>query len=140
MQVNAEVVDGGGEGRLEWVTLRDTTTGETATVPTAAIFVLIGAKPHTEWLPDSIARDRWGFLVTGADIAQEEEARARWPLERPPLMFETTSPGVFAVGDVRHRSVKRVASAVGEGSVAVQQVHQYLAAVQGALEAPVARR
>ncbi|HEV3407835.1 MAG TPA: hypothetical protein VG079_04025, partial [Gaiellaceae bacterium] len=60
VQVNAEVVDGGGDGRLEWVTLRDTTTGETATVPTAAIFVLIGARPHTEWLPDSIARDRWG--------------------------------------------------------------------------------
>jgi thioredoxin reductase (NADPH) len=140
VQANAEVVDGGGDGRLEWVTLRDTTTGETATVPTAAIFVLIGARPHTEWLPDSIARDRWGFLVTGADIAQEEEARGRWPLERPPLMFEATLPGVFAVGDVRHRSVKRVASAVGEGSVAVQQVHQYLAAAQGALEAPVARR
>ncbi len=138
VRFNTEVVDGGGDGRLERLTLRDTASGETATVPAAALFVLIGAVPHTEWLPDSIVRDRWGFLFTGTEVAQDDEASPRWPLERPPLIFETTLPGAFAIGDVRHRSVKRVASAVGEGSVAIQQVHQYLSRLEGAAAADVA--
>jgi thioredoxin reductase (NADPH) len=122
VRTETEVVDGGGERRLEWLALESRSTGDVARVPAAGLFVLIGAMPHTEWLPDSIARDRWGYVVTGADIEGDEV----WALERKPLMFETTLPGVFAVGDVRHRSVKRVASAVGDGSVAIQQVHQYL--------------
>ncbi len=117
-----EVVDGGGEGRLEEITVRDTATGETSKEAGGALFVLIGAQPHTAWLPDEIQRDPWGYLPTGSDVALKD----RWPLERPPHMFETSLPGVFAAGDARQRSVKRVASAVGEGSVVIQQVHEYL--------------
>jgi thioredoxin reductase (NADPH) len=90
------------------------------------LFVLIGAEPHTAWLPGAIQRDRWGYIVTGADLLRDGRPPAPWPLDRPPMLFESTMPGVFAVGDVRHRSVKRVATALGEGSVAIQLVHQYL--------------
>jgi thioredoxin reductase (NADPH) len=126
VRTNVEVADGGGDGRLQWLALRDRDGGAIERVPAAAVFVLIGSTPHTDWLPETIARDRWGFVVTGADVQTDPAAAARWPLERLPLMYETTAPGVFAVGDVRHRSVKRVASGVGEGSVAVSQVHEYL--------------
>ena len=91
----------------------------TETVPADAVFILIGAQPHTDWLPDLVSRDRYGFVVTGA-----RPMPGRWT--RTPFMFESSMPGVFAVGDVRSGSVKRVASAAGEGSVAIQQVHQYL--------------
>jgi thioredoxin reductase (NADPH) len=126
VRTSMEVTDGGGDGQLERLTLRHRETGEVEVVPAAAVFVLIGSSPHTEWLPPGIARDRWGFLVTGTDIGTDPDAHARWSLDRPPLQYETTLPGIFAVGDVRHRSVKRVASAVGEGSVAITQVHEYL--------------
>ena len=119
------VVDGGGNGRLERLTLQD--DGGDTTVPADGLFVLIGARPNTEWLPPEIARDEHGFVVTGTDLARPGSA-PEWPLERPPFMFETSLPGVFAVGDVRSGSVKRVASAVGEGSVVMQEVHQYLGA------------
>ena len=124
VRVSTQVVDGEGESRLERLTLR-TAAGDTTTVAADALFLLIGASPHTEWLPPEVARDEQGFLVTGPDVAGDRAATG-WKLERPPLMFETTVPGVFAVGDVRAQSVKRVASAVGEGSVVIQQVHQYL--------------
>jgi thioredoxin reductase (NADPH) len=88
-------------------------------VPADGLFVMIGAEPNTSWLPEEIVRDKYGFVVTG-------EAGPSWTLERRPFMFESSMPGVFAVGDVRAGSVKRVASAAGEGSVAIQQVHQYL--------------
>ena len=113
------IVDGSGEGRLESLTLRDAVADVTEEVTADAVFVLIGARPHTQWLPSEVERDRYGFVVTGAPSDG-------WTLERPPFMFESTMPGVFAVGDVRSGSVKRVASAAGEGSVAIQQVHQYL--------------
>jgi thioredoxin reductase (NADPH) len=129
VRLNTEAVDGHGEGRLERLTLRNRTSGETERVPAAGLFVLIGARPHTAWLPDTIARDRWGYVLTGPDVAGGDGVR---PLE-------TSCPGVFAVGDVRHRAVKRVASAVGEGSVAIQQVHQYLAETEPAAEADPAR-
>lgn len=122
VRLNTQVIDGGGEGRLERLTLRDTVTGETCAVDAAALFILIGARPHTDWLPEVVERDKWGFLLTGLDLARE----GGWSLERPAAMYETNVPWVFAVGDVRHRSVKRVASAVGEGSVVIQQVHEYL--------------
>lgn len=138
VETNREVVDGGGERRLGWLEIKDRSTDETARVPAAGLFVLIGAMPHTAWLPESIARDRWGYVVTGGDIESDATAATRWTLERKPLMFETTLPGVFSVGDVRHRSVKRVASAVGEGSVSIQQVHQHLSALGTA--DPVAAR
>jgi thioredoxin reductase (NADPH) len=117
----AEVAGCSGDGLLEAVTLRDCASGESETLPAAALFVLIGAEPHTSWLPDAIHRDEWGYVLTGADLPD-----GSWPLERPPLMLETTLPGVFAVGDARHGSTKRVASAVGEGSVVIEQVHQLL--------------
>ncbi|MDV3220828.1 FAD-dependent oxidoreductase [Intrasporangium sp.] len=119
---NADVVDGGGDGWLSQVTVRDRSTGEDRSLPADGLFVMIGAAPHTEWLPDGVFRDEWGFVVTGSDVAGEN----LWSLARPPLPHETCVPGLFAVGDVRSGSVKRVASAVGEGSVVVSEVHHYL--------------
>ena len=117
---------GGGTGRLERLTLRDRLSGTAETVPAAAVFVLIGAEPRTQWLPDSIIRDRWGFVVTGTDLMADGHLPDGWPLPRPPMFLETSLPGVFATGDVRAGSVKRVASAVGEGSIAIRLVHDYL--------------
>ena len=88
--------------------------------------MLIGAAPHTSWLPEGIVRDEWGFIVTGSDLLAEGRTTG-WPLARSPMLLESSIPGVFAVGDVRHRSIKRVASAVGEGSTAIALVHEYLA-------------
>jgi thioredoxin reductase (NADPH) len=122
VRLGMRVVDGRGEARLEALTLEDVGTGRREEVAAAAVFVLIGAEPRTEWLRDIVQRDDRGFILTGAEVPQED-----WPSERPPLPFETSIPGVFAVGDVRHGSVKRVAGAVGEGSVAVGSVHRYLA-------------
>jgi len=124
VRLNTEVVDGGGDGRLAHLVLRDMTTGEAETVPAGGLFVLIGARPRTDWLPAEISRDDWGYILTGPDAARLDESPEQ---VRGRHLFETSLPGVFAVGDVRHRSVKRVASAVGEGSVAIQQVHRYLA-------------
>jgi thioredoxin reductase (NADPH) len=124
VQTNTIVVDGHGERRLEGLTLRNTATGQERTVPTEALFVMIGAEPHTEWLSGVIQRDEHGFLLTGRDLCPDEVCP--WPLERTPLPRETSMPGVFAAGDVRHGSVKRMASAVGDGSQAVQQIHEFL--------------
>jgi len=126
VRLNAEVVDAGGEGRLERLVIRDNASGETDEVDAAAVFILIGARPHTDWLPAAVARDAGGYLLTGAEATRDANLGGRWPLERPPMMFETSLPGVFAVGDVRRGSVKRVASAVGQGSAVIQQVHELL--------------
>lgn len=126
--VETEVVDGGGAGRLEWLELRDNSTGETRRVDAAALFILIGSRPRTAWLPDEIALEPNGHVLTGADVLADPAARERWPLERPPSTYETSVPGVFAVGDTRYGAVKRVASAVGEGSVVMPDVHAWLAA------------
>ena len=123
---NTVVTGGGGTGRLENLILQDRLSGTTETVPAAAVFVLIGAEPRTQWLPDAVVRDRWGFLVTGTDLLADGHPPAGWPLPRPPMYLESSLPGVFAVGDVRRGSVKRVASAVGEGSIAIRLVHDYL--------------
>jgi thioredoxin reductase (NADPH) len=128
---HTELVNGAGDRRLESLTVRHSVTGRTETLQAGALFVLIGATPHTGWLPDSVARDERGFILTGRD-ALTVETRHRWPLDRPPLPLETSLPGVFAVGDVRHRSTKRVASAVGEGAVAIQLVHDYFDATSPA--------
>jgi thioredoxin reductase (NADPH) len=128
--LNTEVVEGHGRQRLEGLTLRDRRTGATRTVPASAVFVLIGAEPRTDWLEGVVERDERGYVLTGRDLQGDGRLPGGWPLERPPLPLETSLPGVFAAGDVRYRSIKRVASAVGEGSVAIQLVHEYLADLQ----------
>ena len=128
VRLRTRVVDGHGQARLEGLTLEDVETGRRDEVRAAAVFVLIGAEPRTDWLPEAIRRDDRGYVLTGADVPAEA-----WPLERSPLPFETGLPGVFAVGDVRQGSVKRVAGAVGESSVAVGSVHRYLAATVATL-------
>jgi thioredoxin reductase (NADPH) len=122
VRTGTAVVGGGGEGHLQKLVLHQSATGEETTVAADALFVLIGARPESVWLPADIARDEYGFLLTGDDIATD-----RWPLERRPLALETSMPGVLAAGDVRHGSVKRVATAVGAGSIAVQLVQQLIA-------------
>ena len=128
VRFDTEVQDGGGDGRLEWLNLRDRASGATETVDADGLFVLIGGSPHTGWMPEAIARDPWGSVLTGplARHATEDGDERRWPLERDPAGYETTLPRVFAVGDVRAHSVRRVASAVGEGSVVISQIHECL--------------
>jgi len=116
-----------GDGHLEGITIRDEGTGRTEDVPARYLFVFIGAAPRTEWLKGAVALDPRGFVLTGPDLAAGD--LAGWPFERAPYLLEASVPGVFAAGDVRHESIKRVASAVGEGSVAVHFVHRYLAAL-----------
>ena len=133
VRLRTEVVGGGGDGWLDHLTLRDVTTGEEETVPAAGLFLMIGAHPHTDWLPPEVSRDERGFILTGRDVPA-----SAWPLERNPFELETSMPGVFAAGDVRHGSVKRVASAVGEGSMAIQFLHGLFASEE--LEPSAARR
>jgi thioredoxin reductase (NADPH) len=115
-----------GTGRLEALTIHDSATGTAETLPTAAVFILIGAEPHTGWLAGAVERDNRGFVITGRDLLRDRKPSPAWPLDRPPMHLETSLPGVFAAGDIRHGSIKRVASAVGEGATAVQLVGQYL--------------
>jgi thioredoxin reductase (NADPH) len=124
VRLGTQVADGLGGRRLEGLRLR-CRDGSTEEVAAAALFVMIGGEPRTEWLA-GVARDDRGYILTGHDLLGPDGPPAGWPLPRPPLLLETSIPGVFAAGDVRHRSVKRVASAVGEGAVAVQLVHQHL--------------
>jgi thioredoxin reductase (NADPH) len=127
VHLDTEVVDGRGDGRLEVVTLRTRTTGEHHDIEVDGLFVMIGALPRTDWLPPEVERDRFGFLLGGADVAET----TGWTADRAPLPYETSIPGLFAAGDLRSGSVKRVAAAVGEGSVVVSQVHQFLATPHG---------
>jgi len=92
----------------------------------AGLFIFIGALPHTEWLPPEVVRDQHGFILTGPDLVKDGKRPKGWTPDRDPFLLECSVPGIFVAGDVRHRSVKRVASAVGEGSIAVQFIHQYL--------------
>jgi thioredoxin reductase (NADPH) len=123
-RLGCQVVGGGGNGRLEHLVLRDIRAQTDASVEANALFMLIGAEPNTDWLSPEIERDERGFIFTGAEVSQ----RGASPLERNRFLLETSLPGVFAVGDVRHGGVKRVASAVGEGSIAVQFLHRLFAA------------
>ena len=119
-----EVAEAFGDGHLEQLALRDLNTGDLETVDAGQLFIFIGAAPRTGWLDGVVARDERGFIVAGLDLS--EDHLAGWPLDRPPFHLETNVPGVFAVGDVRAESAKRVASAVGEGAMAVMFVHRYL--------------
>jgi thioredoxin reductase (NADPH) len=138
VRLHAAIVDGDGHGQLQHVMVRDLVTGETTVEPTDAVFVLIGALPRTDWLPATVLRDRWGYLLTGDDVISEGGRRV-WSHDEPPRPLETSVRGVFAVGDVRRGSVKRVASAVGEGSVVVSSVHAYLAGDPAASRPDVVR-
>jgi thioredoxin reductase (NADPH) len=129
IQTNAVVTEVRGKEHLEEISINNTKTGETTTVPADAMFVFIGALPYTDWVAGILERDEYGFILTGPDVMEDGSSAQRWPLERHPYLLEASVPGVFVAGDVRSGSVKRVASAVGEGSVAVMFIHRYLAAV-----------
>ncbi len=121
-----QVVGADGDGHLEWLTLADAALAREETVEASWLFVFIGAAPHTDWLGSEVVRDERGFVLTGPELPSSLDSG--WPLERAPFALETSVPGVFAAGDVRHDSMKRVASAVGEGAMSVYLVHRYLAA------------
>jgi thioredoxin reductase (NADPH) len=126
---HASVAEVHGDTHLEEVSVLCSDTNKVERVPASSMFIFIGALPRTDWLGDAIERDERGFILTGPDLMQGGERPKKWTLDRDPFLLETNVPGVFAVGDVRHGSVKRVASGVGEGSVAVQFIHQYLSKV-----------
>jgi thioredoxin reductase (NADPH) len=125
---HTEVVAARGEDHLEAITLADRVAGSEREVPATWVFVFIGASPRTDWLGEDVARDDKGFVITGHDLMDRQEG-PRWRLSRAPFALETSVPGVFAAGDVRLDSMKRVASAVGEGAMAVYLVHRYLATI-----------
>jgi thioredoxin reductase (NADPH) len=126
---NASVSEAHGETHLEEISFLCSDTNKLERVPASSMFIFIGALPRTDWLSDLVERDDRGFILTGPDLIREGQHPKGWALERDPFLLETNVPGLFAVGDVRHGSVKRVASGVGEGSVAVQFIHQYLSKV-----------
>jgi thioredoxin reductase (NADPH) len=136
VRVASEVRDLVGDDTLDAVVVEETTTGDREELPARAVFVFIGAEPHTAWLSGQIALDDDGFVLTGLDPQRWDAADAGWPLDRARYALETSRPGVFAVGDVRSGAVRRIASAVGEGAMAVRLVHQYLAEVGAAIPPP----
>ncbi len=128
VRLRTSVQAAAGSPTLEAITLLDAATGETETVPADALFIFIGAEPRTGWLEGVVARDAHGFVYSGPDVLALPR-RAGWPLDRQPFYLETSVPGVFVAGDVRHGATRRVATGVGEGAGAVPFIHQYLATV-----------
>lgn len=126
---HCQVLEAGGDGNLECLTIYNSKTGERQVVPAASLFIFIGAQPHTDYAAGVLERDERGFILAGRDLMRDGKRPAGWKPDRDPYLLETSVPGIFVAGDVRHGSVKRVASGVGEGSIAVQFVHQYLATV-----------
>lgn len=129
IEFNSSVVEAHGEEHLEAISVHCTESNETNRYPATSLFILIGAQPHTDWLEGVIERDERGFILSGAELLRDGKPPRGWNLDRAPGLLETNVPGIFAVGDVRKGSVKRVASSVGEGSVAISFVHQYLSKV-----------
>lgn len=127
VRLSTQAVEALGKNQLESIIFTDLKTGKRETIATQALFIFIGAKPNTTWLQDLVWLDRAGFVLTGLDLVRDQRKPKSWTVNREPFLYETSVPGIFAIGDVRSQSVKRVASAVGEGSVAVRFVHQYLA-------------
>ncbi len=131
VRTNSAVTTICGDQCVNSIDILDSVTGKTETVPAAAVFVFIGAEPHTDWLGDTIMRDKFGFILTGPQFLQADGKKPpQWPLKRDPYLLETSIPGVFAAGDVRHDAMRRVAAGVGTGSMSVQLIHQYLADVR----------
>jgi thioredoxin reductase (NADPH) len=126
---HASVAEVHGDNHLEEISVMCSDTNRIERVPANAMFIFIGAQPQTEWLANVVERDGRGFILTGPDLMKDGKPPKGWTQERDPFLLESSVPGIFAVGDVRHGSVKRVASGVGEGSVAVQFIHQYLSKV-----------
>ena len=124
-----EVESVSGETSVESVVVKSIASGELRTIPSSAMFIFIGVKPHTEAFASVVERDEAGFIITGADLPKEHGRPRGWTLEREPFAFETNIPGVFAAGDVRANANRRVAAAVGEGSAAIYSVHRYLRTV-----------
>ena len=133
-----EIVRCVGEDRLECVTIRNRADGSLEDVDVHAVFIFIGADAMTDWLPKEVVRDERGYVCTGRDVT--DLMPDAWPLERDPYLLETSVPGIFAAGDVRHGSIKRVASGVGEGSIAIAFVHEHLADLATRLEDPAPAR
>ncbi len=129
VEYNSHVTEAFGSERLEGLSILCSTSGEKQTVPAASLFIFIGAAPRTDWLGGVVDRDEKGFILTGRDLMTDNKLPRGWPLEREPWLLEASVPGIFIAGDVRYRSIKRVASGVGEGANAVQFVHQYLGTV-----------
>jgi thioredoxin reductase (NADPH) len=127
---HAGVVEAEGEHQLEALVIEDLATGERTTEQARALFVFIGAAPHTDWVAGILERDQNGFLLAGPDLKKDGGPNGKWPLEREPYLLESNVPGIFVAGDVLAGSIKRVASAVGQGSVAVMFVHRYLSSLQ----------
>jgi thioredoxin reductase (NADPH) len=136
VRTHTDVIEALGNEHLDSLRIRNSETGETKTIPASAVFIFIGAKPRTDWLADQIAMDSRGFIYTGPDLPASPGSNVPkgWKLDRQPFLLETNLPGVFAAGDVRHGSIKRVASAVGAGSICVQMIHQHLALLSGLAE------
>lgn len=126
VRLGAEVVGGEGDDQLEAIVVRDRSSGAVERIPAAGLFVMIGAEPRTEWVDGTVERDERGFILTGDDLGPGRNGTGSWPLDRAPALLETSVPGVFAAGDVRHASVKRVTTAMGEGATVVQLIHRYL--------------
>ena len=127
--LRTEVVEAIGKDRLEAITIVNKDTGETETVPAAAMFLFIGAVPHSDLVAGVVERNQAGFILTGPDLIQNGRRPKNWKLKRDPYLLETSVPGIFAAGDVRQGAVRRVASAVGQGAIAISLVHQYLKTV-----------
>ena len=134
IETETEVVAVEGSDRLEAIEVVTGPTRRRERRPSDALFVFIGAHAETSWLPPNVIRDEWGYVCAGRDVMDllEEHEAGTWPLERDPYLLETSVPGIFAAGDVRHGSIKRVASSVGEGSMAIAFVHQFLAELREA--------